>query len=282
MSPFEDAGSKEHLTPREAYDPDEGKPKRVVTTRARGTATSLRWPLSRSLAHAFSLSLFVSHPRSLSLSPQPTRILFFLSLFLPPALAVPSAALFLKLELVDRALRDTMGGAYGRMLHRAKRTERIKASNLRDRSRRSSPVAANTAPGQGGQHAFLSAMTVSSIHAGAGAPPLPTLLQPRFLYSARASARTFCGVGLVEDFARCKHKPKALAGSATRAFERSGGHDGGLGSPFKGAKSPASPMRSPYVGGGLDGAATSGLPSACFEFPYVVMIKRVRPLFFKV
>jgi hypothetical protein len=72
MSPFEDAGSKEHLTPREAYDPDEGKPKRVVTRRARGTATSLRWPFSRSLAHAFSLSLslFRNHLRSHSLLSQ--------------------------------------------------------------------------------------------------------------------------------------------------------------------------------------------------------------------
>jgi uncharacterized membrane protein len=123
-------------------------------------------------------------------------------------------------------------------------------------------------------------MTASSIHAGAGAPPLPTLLQPRFLYSARASARTFCGVGLVEDLARCKHKPKALAGSATRAFERSGGHGGGVGgSPFKEPNSPASPMRSPYLGGGLNGAATSGLPSARFEYPYVVTIKLVRPPF---
>ena len=181
-----------------------------------------------------------------------------------------------QLDLVDRSLRESMGGAYGRMLHRAKRTERIKIAT----QRHTSPLLHNEDPHvtpdkkKTSHFAALKASLSSSPLSSPGnsasfygqEPALPTLLHPHFLYNARASARTFCGVNLVEDFARYKHKPKAFnaavsAFSSISSFDMSSLH-GGLKfskSPFKNVNSSAQ-------------LSAGCLPSACFEYPYVVSV----------
>ena len=178
------------------------------------------------------------------------------------------------MDLVDRSLRETMGGAYGRMLHRAKRTERIKIATQRDKDRlqdQSQDLQAGTPHKKVSHFATLKASLSSSFsplgaHGHDDATALPTLLHPRFLYNARASARTFCGVNLVEDFARYKHKPKSFnaavsAFSSISSFDMSSLH-GGL-----------KPHKSPFKNvNGASQLSAGCLPSTCFEYPYIVSV----------
>lgn len=183
-----------------------------------------------------------------------------------------------QLDLVDRSLRESMGGAYGRMLHRAKRTERIKIATQRHKSlpctnnhHRPGDPHATPDKKKTSHFATLKASLSSSFTPGGAhgqEPALPTLLHPRFLYNARASARTFCGVNLVEDFARYKHKPKAF-NAAVSAFSSISSFD--MSSLHGGLKFSKSPFKH------LNGSAqsTAGcLPSTCFEYPYIVSVSK--------